>query len=106
MRRSTESKGRRAYAFFRRLPVGGELRYALHQARSAATWINAAGKFTIREMEGNKVLVKLADNPFTKRARIYMGPTDWSNYTVEADFRASKSAGNSAMPELLRSATT
>ena len=39
-------------------------------------WINATGKFQVREIEGNKVLVKLADNPFTKRARIFMGPTD------------------------------
>jgi outer membrane protein assembly factor BamB len=55
-----------------------------------ATWINAAGKFQVREIEGNKVLVKLADNPFTKRARIYMGPTDMSDYTVEADIRATE----------------
>jgi hypothetical protein len=34
------------------------------------------------------VLAKLADNPFTKRARAYIGPADWSNYTVEADVRA------------------
>jgi outer membrane protein assembly factor BamB len=51
-------------------------------------WINATGKTEIREIEGNKVLVKLADNPFTKRARIFMGPTDMSNYTVEVDARA------------------
>ena len=46
-------------------------------------------KFSVREMEGNKVLVKLADNPFTKRARASTWvPTDWRNYTVEADFSA------------------
>jgi outer membrane protein assembly factor BamB len=50
-----------------------------------AHWVNATGKFQVREVEGNKVLVKLADNPFTKRARVFMGPPDWSNYTVEAD---------------------
>jgi hypothetical protein len=32
--------------------------------------------------------VKLADNPFTKRARVYMGPSTWSDYTVEVDVRA------------------
>jgi outer membrane protein assembly factor BamB len=52
------------------------------------TWINTLGKFSVREVEGAKVLVKHADNAFTKRARAYIGPTDWSNYTVEADFRA------------------
>jgi len=53
-------------------------------------WINATGKFTIREMEDSKVLVKLSDNPFTKRARAFMGPIDWKNYTVEADVRATE----------------
>jgi outer membrane protein assembly factor BamB len=53
-------------------------------------WVNAAGKFAVRAMDGNKVLVKLADNPFTKRARAYMGPSNWSNYTVEADVRAAE----------------
>ncbi|MEJ7607768.1 MAG: hypothetical protein WKF37_16210 [Bryobacteraceae bacterium] len=43
----------------------------------------------MRDEEGRKILAK-PDNPFTKRARVYMGPTDWSNYTVEADVRASE----------------
>ncbi|MBI1984475.1 MAG: PQQ-binding-like beta-propeller repeat protein, partial [Acidobacteria bacterium] len=51
-------------------------------------WINATGKFTVRQAEESRVLVKLADNPFTRRARAYMGPSDWSDYTVEADFRS------------------
>jgi hypothetical protein len=53
-------------------------------------WINAAGKFVVRDVEGNKVLVKLADNPFTKRARLYLGPSTWSDYTVEVDVRATE----------------
>jgi outer membrane protein assembly factor BamB len=55
-----------------------------------AHWINATGKFAVRAAEAGtgKVLVKLADNPFTKRARVFMGPTDASDYTVEADVLA------------------
>lgn len=53
-------------------------------------WINTTGKFVVREMEGNKILVKLADNPFTKRARAFLGPSNLSNYTVEADVRATE----------------
>ncbi|HET8549407.1 MAG TPA: PQQ-binding-like beta-propeller repeat protein [Bryobacteraceae bacterium] len=53
-----------------------------------AHWINATGKFEVRQEENNRTLAKLADNPFTKRARVFMGPADWSNYTVEADVRA------------------
>ena len=53
-------------------------------------WINAAGKFVVRDVEGNKVLVKLAENPFAfaKRTRPFFGPADWSNYTIEADVRS------------------
>jgi outer membrane protein assembly factor BamB/dienelactone hydrolase len=51
-------------------------------------WINATGKFAAREEGGAKVLVKLADNPFTKRARVFMGGGHLANYTVEADVLA------------------
>lgn len=53
-------------------------------------WINTTGKYVVREIEGNKVLVKLADNPFTKRARSYLGPTDLHDYTVEVDVNATE----------------
>ncbi len=53
-------------------------------------WIAAAGKFEVREVDGNKVLVKLADNPFLKRARVYMGPSNESNYTVTVDVLATE----------------
>lgn len=55
-----------------------------------AHWINATGKASVRELEGTKGLVKHADNPFTKRARSYIGPVGMSNYTVEADVRAAE----------------
>lgn len=55
-----------------------------------AHWINATGKFAVRDEEGSKVLVKLAENPFAfaKRTRPFFGPTDFSNYTVEAEVRS------------------
>lgn len=53
-------------------------------------WVNATGKFVVRDLEGSKVLVKLAENPFAfaKRTRPFFGPADLSNYTIEADIRA------------------
>jgi outer membrane protein assembly factor BamB len=54
------------------------------------SWINATGKFSVRDAEGKKTLAKHADNPFTKRARVYIGPTDWKDYTVEADVLATE----------------
>jgi outer membrane protein assembly factor BamB len=54
-----------------------------------AGWINAtAGKFSVTTLEGQKVLQKAPDNTIFKRIRAFIGPTDWSNYTFEADVRA------------------
>jgi hypothetical protein len=51
--------------------------------------VNASGKFAVRDLDGSKVLVKLAENPFAfaKRCRPFMGSTEFSNYTIQADVR-------------------
>lgn len=55
------------------------------------SWVNTTPKFTVSEMNGNKVLVKTAGgSSLASRARAYMGPSDWSNYTVEADVNATQ----------------
>ncbi len=49
-------------------------------------WINAtAGKFQVATLDGSKVLQKLPNGTLFKRIRMFIGPTDWSNYTFEAD---------------------
>src|SRR5687768_9871310 len=55
-----------------------------------AHWINATGKFAVRDLDGSKVLVKLAENPFAfaKRTRPFFGPPSFSDYTIEADVRS------------------
>lgn len=53
------------------------------------TWVNTTLKFGVRDQNGNKVLAKLTEgSSLLTRARAYMGPSDWSNYTVEADVNA------------------
>jgi len=53
-----------------------------------AGWINAvAGKFSVTTLDGQKVLQKAPDNTIFKRLRAFIGPTDWANYTFEADVR-------------------
>jgi hypothetical protein len=52
-------------------------------------WVNAtAGKLSVTTLDGQKVLQKAADDTIFKRARVFIGPTNWSNYTFEADVRA------------------
>jgi outer membrane protein assembly factor BamB len=56
-----------------------------------STWANTISKFTVRELNGNKVLVKIAEgSSLLSRARGFMGPSDLSNYTVEADINATQ----------------
>ena len=55
------------------------------------TWVNTTLKFSVREQNGNKVLTKLTEgSSLLSRARAYLGPSDWSNYTVEADVNATQ----------------
>lgn len=55
-----------------------------------AHWVNATGKFAVRALDGSRVLVKLAENPFAfaKRCRVFFGGPDYTDYTIEADVRA------------------
>jgi len=51
-------------------------------------WVSAqAGRFQVSELDGQKVLEKLPNDTLFKRMRVFMGPSDWSNYTVESDIR-------------------
>ena len=51
------------------------------------TWLNTNGKYVVRELDGNKILVKKADNPAFKRTRSLFGAVSESNYTIQADVR-------------------
>ena len=45
-------------------------------------WINATNKFFVRELEGNKVLVRVPDATPQRRTRLFIGPATLSNYTL------------------------
>lgn len=51
-------------------------------------WINTAGKYNVREVDGNPVLVKNPNPPAFKRTRSFFGPASASDYTVQGDVRA------------------
>lgn len=54
-------------------------------------WVNTTLKFSVREVNNNKVLVKLTEgSSLLSRARAYMGPSDLSNYTIESDVFATQ----------------
>lgn len=52
-------------------------------------WVNAqAGRFVVSTLDGEKVFEKPPDDTLFARARAFIGPADWSDYTFEADVRA------------------
>lgn len=51
-------------------------------------WVSAqAGLFQVAELDGQKVLQKKPTDLLFKRMKVFMGPAEWSNYTVQADIR-------------------
>jgi outer membrane protein assembly factor BamB len=51
-------------------------------------WVNTTGaQLAVATVDGQKVLEKKPLDTLFKRARIFIGPTNWSNYTMEADVR-------------------
>jgi outer membrane protein assembly factor BamB len=53
-------------------------------------WINSTGKFYVRDHGGSRALMKRNDIPLTKRGRLFIGPNDASDYTVEVDVLATE----------------
>ncbi|HLE62858.1 MAG TPA: PQQ-binding-like beta-propeller repeat protein [Pyrinomonadaceae bacterium] len=54
-------------------------------------WVNTTMKFTVRDVNGNRVLVKTTEgSSLLSRARAYLGPSDFSDYTVEGDILATQ----------------
>lgn len=52
-------------------------------------WVSTTLKYVVREVDGNKVLVKTTEgSSLLSRSRAYMGADWYSNYTVEADIYA------------------
>jgi outer membrane protein assembly factor BamB len=59
--------------------------------KAPSYWLNTDGvpiKYSVREVDGNKVLVKRPDAGIFKRTRSLFGAADTSNFTIEADVRA------------------
>jgi outer membrane protein assembly factor BamB len=59
--------------------------------KAPSYWLNTDGvpiKYSVRELEGNKILVKRPDAGIFKRTRSPFGAVNTSDYTIQADVRA------------------
>ncbi len=75
---------------FERLPAGA----------TPGGWVNTQGKFAVAELDGGKVLKKLANDPRPPlaKASAYIGLPTLSNYTIQADLRATQV--NNDLPDM------
>ena len=72
-----------------------------------AHWANATGKFAVRALDGSKVLVKLAENPFAfaKRCRVFFGGPITATTRSKRTCARWKGAASAATSGSSRSAT-
>ena len=57
-------------------------------------WVRAEGRFAVREMDGNKVLVKPPARRGLHRSNVYIGPPNMTDYTVQVDLLGTKPKRN------------
>ncbi len=62
------------------------------------TWVGARYRHVVRDLGGNKALVKVTTIPKGARSRCWFGPSDLSNYTIEADVRGT--IADNKMPDI------
>ncbi len=71
------------------------------------TWVGGRVRYVIRDLNGERVVVKrsvlpIPRNPENKlgtRSRLWMGPTDLANYTIQADFSLTQSEESGRTPD-------
>lgn len=66
--------------------------------KSPPHWVRATNRFVVREMEGNKILVKPPARRGLNRSNVYIGPPDMKNYIVQVDLLGTKPKRN--MPDM------
>ncbi len=57
-------------------------------------WVRATGRFVVREMSGNKVLVKPPARRGLHRSNVYIGPPNMNDYTIQVDLMGTKPKRN------------
>ncbi len=62
------------------------------------TWVGARYRHIVRDVDGDKVAVKLTTIPKGTRSQSLMGPTDFHDYTVQADVKGALT--NNKLPDV------
>ena len=71
---------------------------SIEEGKSPPHWVRATNRFVVREMDGNKILVKPPARRGLHRSNVYLGPPNMKNYTVQVDLLGTKPKRN--MPDM------
>ncbi len=67
---------------------------SIAEGKTPPHWVRATGRFAVREMNGNKVLVKPPARRGLHRSNVYIGRPNMSGYTVQVDLMGTKPKRN------------
>ena len=67
---------------------------SIEEGKSPPHWVRAEGRFVVREMDGNKVLVKPPARRGLHRSNVYIGPPNTKDYTLQVDLLGTKPKRN------------
>ncbi len=57
----------------------------IEEGKNPPHWVRATNRFVVREMDGNKILVKPPARRGLHRSNVYIGPPDMKDYTLQVD---------------------
>ncbi len=67
---------------------------SIEEEKSPPHWVRATNRFVVREIDGNKILVKPPARRGLHRSNVYIGPPNIKNYTVQVDLLGTKPKRN------------
>ena len=71
---------------------------SIEEGKSPLHWVRATNRFAVREMDGNKILVKPPARRGLHRSNVYIGPPNMKGYTLQVDLLGTKPKRN--MPDM------
>ena len=67
---------------------------SIEEGKSPPHWVRATNRFVVREMDGNKILVKPPARRGLHRSNVYIGPPNMKDYTLQVDLLGTKPKRN------------
>lgn len=67
---------------------------SIAEGKQPPHWVRATGRFVVREIDGNNVLVKPPARRGLQRSNVYIGRPNMSDYTIQVDLMGTKPKRN------------